>query len=139
MKVMPPAVFILAIKQTTYMITRINILRLTDEKHQQLLSAARLLKQSKNIRFNIQRVTNLIVYIEVTQGYHISENFASDSTLDEYAKELFKDYVDGRTILTETHTYEVLPTMNVPYKDGFPGRHRTKRSNNDDDSEILED
>lgn len=117
------------------MIYCIKKLKLSDEKHQQLLSEARLLKQKSNIRFKIVSVSKAGVQIETTQGCNISENYASDIALAEYTKNLFKDYVDGRAISIETHTYEVLPTMEVRFKNRIPDNYRTKRINNDDEME----
>lgn len=121
------------------MIYNIKKLKLKEEKHQQLLSDARLLKQSKNIRFNILSVSKAAVNIEVTQGYHVSENYASEATLTKYTKDLFKDYVDGREVLTQTLTYEALPVMDIQFKYGIPDNYRTKRSNDDDDTDIDDD
>lgn len=121
------------------MIQNIKALKLNNEAKQKLLSAARLLKQASNIRFKVLRVTKAFVLVGVSQDYHAAEEYYSDSILDECAKELLKNSVDGRTILTETKTYtpSTYEFPDFPLRSRLLPKAKSHRNADEDDQDIM--
>ena len=123
------------------MIHDFNALKLSKEAQQKLLIGARLHKQQSNIRFKILHVTKARILIGTTQDYHLSENFASEATLEERTKELFKDHVDGREILVEVKTYtpSTYELPNIPFRIRALPEPKINRNKEVDDEDTTED
>lgn len=124
------------------MIYSIQKLKLNDDLKQKLVASAEPHKQQGNIWFTITHVTKSAVYIKVSQGFHVSENYSSETTLEELANELFKDYVDSRAIFINAKAYspadDEMPTIPVRYKDGLIDRHKNSCRINDG-GDTMED
>lgn len=92
------------------MATLKNIHRLNFSEADQikLEKAAGLHKRYSNIEFKLLEVKPGELIVRVTQGKHLSENYADDKRLRAIAKELFQPFFDGKI-----HVHA------IPYKEHF--------------------
>lgn len=82
----------------TNYITNLDLLQLSEVHKLYLETAAGLHKKNSNITFLIRRVLPDCVKITVSQGKHLSKNYASEKELVKITKETFYLYVGNRKI-----------------------------------------
>jgi len=94
-------------------IKNIHRLDLSDKDREKLESGATLHKRYSNIQFKILEVEAGAAVIRVSQGRHLSENYANKKTLVTRTRELFQPFLPGVKIHPQAIPYEPNPVTNI--------------------------
>jgi len=94
-------------------IKNIHLLSISDNDLKKLEYGAALHKRMSNIEFKILEVNDDSLVIRVSQGKHMSENYADKATLVTRTRELFEPFFPGVKIHPQANPYEPNPVSKI--------------------------
>ena len=97
-------------------IKNIHLLPLVDKDREKLEAGAKLHLRMSNIQFKILEVTPKSLIIQVTQGKHLSKNYADKKTLVIRTHELFDRVFPDKKIHPQAIAYEPNPVSQIDSK-----------------------
>jgi hypothetical protein len=94
-------------------IKNIHLLSVSDTDLKKLEFGAALHKKMSNIEFKILEIKDDSLVIRVSQGKHMSENYADKATLVTRTRELFEPFFAGMKIHPQVNPYEPNPVSKI--------------------------
>lgn len=97
-------------------IKNIHLLELLGNDLKKLEYGASLHLRMSNISFKILEVTENAIALRVSQGKHLSENYADKKALVDLARELFQKFFPDKKIHPQAIAYEANPITQITAK-----------------------
>lgn len=94
----------------------IHLLEISEKDKARLEHGAALHKRMSNIEFKILEITDKSIAIRVSQGKHMSENYADNKTLVTRTRELFEPFFPDLKIQPQAIPYEPNPVTKIDNK-----------------------
>jgi len=94
-------------------IKNVHLLNLSDADRQKIEAGAALHLRMSNISFKILEVTEKGIVVRVTQGKHLSENYADKSTLVQRTRELFSKFLPDIKVHPQAIPYKANPVTEI--------------------------
>jgi hypothetical protein len=94
-------------------IKNVHLLSLSDNNLKKLEFGAALHKKMSNIEFKILEIQDNSLVVRVSQGKHMSENYADKATLVNRARELFEPFFPTLKIHPQANPYEPNPISKI--------------------------